>query len=170
MYLLDNEEKILILFLAFSSIFVIIETTLLSTLRNLDLWMIYFVLWGFAVMVGFFFYSVKFTFKLKREKCLPTLIGSTILLVSFAVTLYFVIRFNFFARGIPNGDGSFREQSVEYEFPGQSYFCVYNDPIEGERTLISKDFLFFFPDFVSWVTMLIVVPTVAFIQRKVLNR
>lgn len=89
-----KENKCLVRFLCISSVIVLLETILISALGYLTPWHSVIVAVGFFTMVFFSFYSASGFIQGKRKDSLPILIGSTILLLSFALTFYYSFLFN----------------------------------------------------------------------------
>lgn len=156
----------LVTFFVSSSVVVLVETILLS-LGFLSLWVLPVVAIGFVMMLVLFLRSLIGLIKQNRENTLPILVGSSIFMISFAITFIFVFKLFFMQSVTTNPDGSFNHVDVEYVFPGQTYLNRYTSPLMGGDPInVSREFAFFFPDVIVWLVTEAIVLVMVFLKKR----
>lgn len=156
----------LVLFFVSSTVVVLLETIILS-LGFLSLWVLPVVSIGFVMMLVLFLQSLIGLIKQNRENALPILVGSSIFMISFAITLVFSVKLFFMQSVTTNPDGSFNHVDIEYVFPGQTYLNRYTSPLMGGNPInVSRQFAFFFPDVIVWLLTEAIVLGMVFLKKR----
>lgn len=155
---LTKDEKSIIAFLATSFIFVLAEVIVSSFILFPTMSLVYLL--AFALNAAWFIYSLYEAIKKKRKLFWMITAGSIILMISFALSSYYNLVYS-----LVSGSGAIYKHA-NYEFPGSVFLYQYDGPIYDDPKLVSKDLVFFLPDFIVWVVVAISTSIVVFFQRR----